>query len=103
MRSPRFTVLITDLAEQDIRDIAAFIGQRSPEAALRFAARLRAEAQLLSIRPASPAAVPGPRSGSVRRRLVGAYKIYFTIREREVVILRVFHGARRQPRRFPRS
>ncbi len=69
-------------------------------AAIGFAAKLRAEIGDLALMPERfgiVAGVRGPERAVVRRRLVRDYMIYFIVRRREVVVLRVLHGARRVP------
>lgn len=105
MSVSRFTVITLPIAEHDIREVAMFIANENPSAAVSFATRLWKEIADLAVLPERFAVVRGVRGPSktvVRRRLVGDYKIYFVVMQREVIVLRVLHGARRQPKRFPR-
>jgi toxin ParE1/3/4 len=93
-----YQVIFAPEAERDLNEIIAYIAQANPEAALKFAARLAAQARSLSELPHRGASVP--RRPGTRKLVHGQYLIYYQIREieRTVEVLRFWHGARRRPK-----
>jgi toxin ParE1/3/4 len=87
----------TKLAERDLDNIAAYIGQDSPAAAARVILEIidQAESRLTTN-------VAVGRAGRVigtRELVIGGlpYVIPYRVRERDIEILRVIHTARRWP------
>ena len=86
----------TTLAERDLDDIAAYIGQDSPAAAARVVLEIIEQTQTLLTHPAIG------RAGRVlgtRELVIGnlPYIIPYRVREGEIEILRVLHTSRRWP------
>ena len=90
----------TRLAERDLDDIAAYIGQDSAAAAARVILELIDQAEALLGRHAAlgrPGRVLGTRELVVRGP---PYVIPYRVRDNHVEILRVLHTSRRWPGRL---
>ena len=88
-------VRLTLKAEHDLRDIADYLTERSPTAAARVEAHLRAAFQLLS---AHPHAGRRYRGGTRRFTLPRyPYLVFYDLDEAaaEVIVLTIRHGRRR--------
>ena len=85
--------VVTDLAEQDITEIAAFISQDKVNAAIRFVDRLHDTFQLIAENPGI-----GPRREALATGLrsfpVGDYLVFYRKRAEVVEIIRVLSGFR---------
>lgn len=87
----------TKLAERDLDDIAAYIGQDSPAAAARVVLELIDQTEALLTRHAALG-----RAGRVlgtRELVIGGlpYIVPYRVRDNDIQILRVFHTSRRWP------
>jgi len=87
----------TKLAERDLDDIAAYIGQDSPAAAARVVLELIDQTAALLTRHAALG-----RAGRVlgtRELVIGGlpYIVPYRVRDNDIQILRVFHTSRRWP------
>jgi addiction module RelE/StbE family toxin len=86
------------LALAELEAAAAYIEQRNPEAAKRLMARIDAAAENLALSPLPGrlSKVQGVRKQNVART---KYILVFEMREaeEEILILRVYHGARNMP------
>jgi addiction module RelE/StbE family toxin len=90
----------TRLAERDLNDIAAYIGQDSPAAAARVVLELidQTEALLPAVTPrCRPGRVLGTRELVIRGL---PYVIPYRVRDNDIEILRVLHASRRWPSRM---
>ncbi len=88
-------IVWTERAQQDLKEIVAYIARDSVAYARSFALRLRLKVERLSLFPKSGRGVPeSPRSG-VREIVVGNYRVLYRVVDPRVVILTVIHGARR--------
>lgn len=89
----------TPLAERDLDEIAAYIGQDSPAAAARVVLELIEQAETLAGYPAIGRA--GRVLGS-RELVVGhlPYIIAYRVRGKDLEILRVLHTSRAWPERL---
>lgn len=87
-------VVIAHEAETDLEDIADRIAIDSPARALSFVRELRVSCRTLADRPRAWPLMPDRGHGEIRRRLHGAYLIFFRIGDDAVTVLRVLHGAR---------
>ena len=87
----------TRLAEADLDDIAAYIGQDGPAAAARVVLELIDQAETLLSRHAALGR-PGRVLGT-RELIIGdlPYVIPYRVRDNDVEILRVLHTSRRWP------
>ena len=87
----------TRLAERDLDEIAAYIGQDNPAAAARVILELIDQAE--SLLPAHPAIGRPGRVVGTRELVIGElpYVIPYRVREQDIEILRVLHTSRRWP------
>ena len=87
----------TKRADRDLEEIAAYIGQDSPAAAIRVILELIDQAEALL--PDHPAIGRPGRVLGTRELVFGdlPYIIAYRVRERDVEILRVLHSSRRWP------
>lgn len=88
-------------ALENLDDEAAYIAQDSPASAAALVRHLTESAAMLASHPhlGRPGRVPGTRELVVTRF---SYILPYRVREQTVEILRVFHTARKWPRRFAR-
>ncbi|HEY8696833.1 MAG TPA: type II toxin-antitoxin system RelE/ParE family toxin [Rhizomicrobium sp.] len=93
------SVVLTREAESDLEDIADHIAVDSPSRAKSFVTELRRKAENIGYMPhAHP---PRPNLGkNVRIAVHGRYVIIFRDLPRQVVVLRIVHGARDLPGLF---
>ena len=85
-----YDVVILPAAAADIDDIWSYLSERSPKGADRVIDGLTAGITLIGEFP-----LWFQLHGiSVRRFVVGAYLIFYTVSARAVTILRIVHGAR---------
>lgn len=86
-------VVLTAQARHDLLEIADYIAKDNPTRALSFVRELREAAlqrgQLHALYPV----IQRYEGQRLRRRIQGNYLIFFRIDLREVVIVRVLHGA----------
>ena len=91
---------LTHTAEADLAEIWAFIAEDSDKAADRFIDAIYDHAKGLLIHPETGSDrsefAPELRASFFRR-----YAIYYTFDARQIVIVRVAHGARDQAALFP--
>lgn len=88
-------IVWTARARQDLLEIVRFISRDSKAYAESFALRLRKSVDRLSIFPESGRFVPEDPEKRYREVLVGNYRVLYTLRTGQVVIMTVIHGARR--------
>ena len=81
-------------AQADLNDISRWIANDSPRRATSFGRELRRSCSELRHRPERFTVVELSADRRLRRRVHGAYVIYFAILSDEVRILRILHGAR---------
>lgn len=79
-------------SESDLAAIGEFIARDSPRHALRFVRKLREKAIKAAEAP-EIYPVYAQLTISVRRIVVGAYAIYFSVQHDSVVIERIIHSA----------
>ena len=89
----RFEIFLTDAALSALAGIAGHIAQMSPVRALTFADELRTACLGLADMPERFAVVPRYAARGVRRRVHGAFLIFYRIEPDQVQILHVLHGA----------
>jgi toxin ParE1/3/4 len=87
----------TILAERDLGEIAAYIGQDNPAAAARVILELIDQAE--NLLPAHPAIGRPGRVIGTRELVIGElpYVIPYRVRGQDIEILRVLHTSRRWP------
>jgi plasmid stabilization system protein ParE len=99
-----YRLIIQSRAEQDILEAFNYIGDRSPESALRWYSRLKAAIESLQEMPTRCSiASESVKLGIELRQLVtgkhtGVYRIIFLIHETEqtVDIITIRHGSRKE-------
>lgn len=89
-------LIFTQEARDDIENIHAYIAQQSPARAYKIAALIRTAIDRLTLFPASgrTGRVEGTRELVVPRL---PYIVIYILRDDEVVIQRVLHGAQQWP------
>jgi len=92
----RYQVLVAAPAEAEIEAAYLFIRADSPANAAAWRAGLYEAAMSLKSFPERCAVAPenGPFEFEIRQFVYGNYRLLFTIRDDDVVILHVRHGAR---------
>ncbi|OAI09972.1 type II toxin-antitoxin system RelE/ParE family toxin [Methylomonas methanica] len=89
----------TEPARQDLREIFTFIAEENPNAARRLLAEIKERAVLLQDNPQLGRA--GRVDGTRELVLVGTqYILPYRLKEQQIQILAVFHGARLWPDNF---
>jgi toxin ParE1/3/4 len=79
-------------AAADLDDIVEHIAKDKPQAALRFAYKIKRRVELLRLFPyAGARCAEHPR---VRYLVHGKYMIYYTVHRTEIVVRAVLHGSR---------
>jgi len=87
-------VAFTRQAEADLEAIGDYIAVDSPRRALTFIRELRERCLRLSQEPQAFPLAPRFERLGVRRRVYGAYLIFYRLTPDTVEILHVLHGAR---------
>ena len=87
-------VVLTDEALRDLEEIGDYIARDSPVRARTFVGELLLSAQRISEIPQGFPLVPRYERHGVRRRVHGAYLIFYRVEESRVSILHILHGAR---------
>jgi len=78
---------------QDLEEIGDFIARDSPRRAVSFVDELEQACEAIADAPLGHEAQPHLRP-DLRRAVYGRYLIFYSVREAEVRIERVLHGAR---------
>ena len=86
-------VRISDDAEHDLEDIADFIAHDDPLRAVTFVRELRSACFALGDFPKAYPLVRRYES-SIRRRVHGAYLIFYHVDHHTVTVARILHSAR---------
>jgi plasmid stabilization system protein ParE len=90
-----FNVVVMPLAERDLTGIAAYIAEDSPERAAEFSRRLLRSLLSLETLPRRGRSLGFRMLGElVREKIEGDYRIMYVVRGRDVIVMRVVHGAR---------
>ncbi|MCF8504043.1 MAG: type II toxin-antitoxin system RelE/ParE family toxin [Caulobacter sp.] len=87
-------VVLTDEAQRDLEDIGDYIARDSPVRARTFVSELLASARRIGETPRGFPLVPRYERFGVRRRVHGAYLIFYRLEDDHVSILHILHGAR---------
>lgn len=88
-------IIWTDRARFDLQEIVEYISRDSKAYARSFALRLRQRVGPLENFPESGAVIPENPQGSIRRIVVGNYRILYRTVPEGCLILTLVHGARR--------
>ncbi len=84
----------TPQAADDLEAICLFIARDSPQLAATFADRVLRATDRLASYPLSGRTVPELGIENIREVIVGSYRVIYRIRQDEVHLLTVHHGAR---------
>jgi toxin ParE1/3/4 len=87
-------VVLTEAAVQSLERIGDHIAQDNPARAVSFIAELREAALGLGDMPNAYPLVPRYERSGIRRRVHGAYLIFYRVEPDRVLILLIAHGAR---------
>lgn len=87
-------ILWTGPALDDLRAIKEYVSNDRPEAARRLAEDLRKAVGRLADFPLSGRSVPEFPRTDLREMIVAPYRIVYAASNRDVVIVRVWHGRR---------
>lgn len=80
-------------AESDIERIADYIARDNPHRALSFIQELRVKCETLAAMPTGFPLVPRYEQYGIRRRVHGAYLIFYRVYEGRVIIVHILQGA----------
>lgn len=83
-----------EAALRDVEQNADYIARDSPRYAAAFVRRIRDAARSLKRLAERGRMVPELGEPAIRELLVGNYRLIYEIREREVIVLALIHGAR---------
>ena len=84
---------LSDKAEADLEEIADYIAQRNPRAAVSLVQTLLRRWELLATQPRSGALRPDLGT-DIRHIATGNYVTYYRAHGQGVLVLRLFHGHR---------
>jgi len=87
----------TDTAVAHLRHIHAYLGQSSPDYALRVVDRLTRRSQQIGQFPESGRMVPEAGFPQIREVLEGPYRIMYHITPDQIDIIAVIHGSQQSP------
>jgi toxin ParE1/3/4 len=88
-----YRVIWTPQAKCDLREIKRYISRDAPSTARAFIRRIQEPVRKVGTMPTAAARVQEVARDDVREVYVGDYRIIFRIRESDVRILAVMHGA----------
>ncbi|MCF8356959.1 MAG: type II toxin-antitoxin system RelE/ParE family toxin [Melioribacteraceae bacterium] len=96
MQAAKFQVRFLSIAEEDLTEIAAYIAEDNPAAAIATTDKIEKKLELLS---GNPKLGRIPRDEEIRNLgyryiIVENYLIFYTIEERTIFVHRILHGAR---------
>ena len=92
-----YEIFITQSAENDFQTIWEYISQSNPLNAIEFLDQIEEKISTLTHEPARCPIIPENefyRDGIYRHLVHKDYRIIFSIREKSIYIMRVFHGAK---------
>ena len=94
-----FKIVWTLRSREDLRDIASFIAKDNTAAALKLGDTIFQRVDTLQQFPEIGHVVPERNQSHIREIAVGNYRVVYRVRhqQKEVEILRVWHGARGEP------
>jgi toxin ParE1/3/4 len=90
----RIKIIWTPQAQEDLREIRAFIARDAPITAASFVRPLRSSVNRLKLFPESGQVVPEIGRQDVREILHNPYRIIYRVRPGQVDIVTVYHSAR---------
>jgi toxin ParE1/3/4 len=88
-------VRFTSRAHHDLDEISSYIAEQNPQAAKRVQHSILATIDLVALRPYI--GIKNARAPDLRSRLVSRYpyRVHYSVREQEILILHIRHGARK--------
>jgi plasmid stabilization system protein ParE len=87
------TVFLTAEAKLDLLRIGDYIAKDNPARAVSFVQELREATMQLDRLHALYAVIPRYQTQRIRRRIHGNYLVFFRVDEKQVMVLRILHGA----------
>ncbi len=87
-------VVLTEEARADLEQIADYIARDNPVRARSFVQDLIASARGIGVSPLGFQLVPRYEHRNIRRRVFGAYLIFYRVEADRVSIIHILHGAR---------
>ena len=96
-RTPGGSIIWTERALDDLREIEEYIAGDDSRAAERWIARIIAQAEIAARMPLAGRVVPERARHDIREVFVRTYRIVYRVRADGIVILTVFEGHRRMP------
>jgi toxin ParE1/3/4 len=90
----RRTIVWTGPALDDLRRIRAHVERDDPRAAQAIAVRIRDSVLRLRSHPHSGRVVPELARRGLREVIVAPYRVVYVLQDRNVLVLRVWHGRR---------
>lgn len=91
-------IIWSNRAISDLDEAFAYIAKDSKTNALKMIRRIRKRTKLLTRFPELGSVVGNRRGEQVRELLENPYRIFYAVKENQIEIVRVYHGARRLPR-----
>ena len=95
-----FKVIWTDSAIADLKDICEYISRDNPAAAAKTGRGILSHVKILETFPFIGPAYPRGSGGTIREIVYGNYRIFYEVTQKTNVVhlLRVWHGARNEPK-----
>jgi plasmid stabilization system protein ParE len=87
------TVFLTAEAKLDLLRIGDYIAKDNPARAVSFVQELREATMQLDRLHALYPVIPRYQTQRIRRRIHGNYLVFFRVDEKQVMVLRILHGA----------
>src|SRR5436309_94682 len=88
-----YPVIWTPQAKRHLRDIKRYISRDAPSSAKAFIRRIQERVRKIGIMPSAASLVLEFPRPDIREIYVGSYRIIYQIREHDVRVLLVMHGA----------
>ncbi len=86
-------VVVSGQAEADLEAIVDYIAQDNPHRAFSFVRELRERCERLAETPRAFPLVPRYEDRGIRRRVHGAYLIFYRVNIDTVEVVHILHGA----------
>jgi toxin ParE1/3/4 len=90
----KMNLVLTETAFADLEDIENYIAQDSPTIARRFILKIFDKMDQLPEYPLSGKPVPEIGDNDIRELLLNNYRIIYQLKDDNINILRIVHGAR---------
>jgi toxin ParE1/3/4 len=95
-----FKIIWTDSAITDVKEICDYISRNNRSAAEKTGRGILNQVKILEIFPFIGPVYPRRSSGAIREIVYGNYRIFYEVtnKPKEVHVLRIWHGARGEPK-----